>query len=153
MDALAGSDQAEGLPDVDNRAPALAGWVSGEVDTAVRLALLRRSAPFSHLVVEPVRLAVRAAGERRWERQWKLVNHLGIIRRVAIEVSDGAGAAVTARVDSRVIGESVPPWIERHRLGIEVSSDVDAAQRRIYREALVRSIELVVTQDELIPQY
>jgi len=153
VSAVAGGDFVEGLPDVDNRAPSLVGWVSAELDQSVRLALLRLATPSTRLVVDPVRLAVSPALGRRWQRSWKLVDHSGVLNRVTIEVDESDDADVRARVDHKMIGHSVPPWIERRRQGLDVTAEVDAEQRRGFRDALVRSIELVVSHPEMAAQY
>jgi hypothetical protein len=153
VEAVAGGDFVEGLPDIDNRAPSLVGWVSGELDQSVRLALLRLATPASHLVVDPVRLIPVPVAGRRWQRSWKLVDHQGILNRVTIEVDESDDSDVRARVDMKMIGHGVPPWIERRRQGVEVTAEVDQEQRRAFREGMARSIELVVTHQEMVPHY
>jgi hypothetical protein len=149
LSALGGVELAAGLPDLDNRAPSLVGWIGREVDQPVRAALLRQATNASRLIVDPVHFTARSAQERRWHRRWRLVDHTGVLRGVAIEVDEGDDARVITRVDSRLIGERVPPWIERRRLGLEVSAERDAEERRLFREALIRSIELVVRKTEV----
>ncbi len=153
VEAVAGQDFIEGLPDVDNRAPSLVGWVSRELDTSVRQALLRSAPPAARLVIDPVRLTLSKHAGRRWQRNWKLVDHAGILNRVTIEVEESDPADVRARVDLELIGHGVPPWIERRRQGVEVPPDVDAAERRAFTESMARSIELVVTRQEMVPHY
>jgi len=56
-----------------------------------------------------------------------------------------------AHVDTELIGQGVPPWIERRRQGVSVSALVDAEQRRSFYDAIACSIELVVTEREAVP--
>jgi len=154
VQALGGADTIEGRPDLDNRAPSLVAWVSDEVDIAVRAALDRVAVPGAVLVVDPVRLLRgRGASERSWHRTWKLVDHSGVLNRVAIEVDEANDVEVRARVGRDVIGHGVPPWIARRRTGTDVAPDVDARQRNAFRESMARSIELVVTRQETVPLY
>jgi len=153
VEAVAGEDFVEGLPDLDNRAPSLVGWVSRELDPTIRRVLLRAAPPAARLVIDPVRLILSPAAGRRWQRNWKLVDHAGILNRVTIEVEEKDDADVRARVDMEVIGHGVPPWIERRRQGVELPPDADARERHAFTHAMARSIELVVTHQEMVPQY
>ena len=152
--AAMGADAgAVGLPDVDNRAAALVASVAAEVDARVR-AVLHEVAPAGGavLVADPVRpLPPRDRATRRWQRAWKLVDHSGMLKRVAIEVDEDDDAVVMAHVDAELIGQGVPPWIERRRRGVSVPEQVDAEQRRSFYDAIARSIELVVTDREAVP--
>ncbi len=153
VEAVGGADFIEGLPDVDNRAPSLVGWVSRDLDSSVRTALLRSAPPAARLVIDPVRLVVGPPAGRRWQRNWKLVDHLGVLNRVSIEIEESDDTDVRARVDREVIGHGVPPWIERRKLGAAVPAVDDAEERRAFSEAMARSIELVVSRQEMVPQY
>ena len=151
VSAMAGSVSAAGLPEVDSRAAALVGWVALELDGRVRAAL-RQAAPGSStmLVVDPVQARPGyGRASRRWHRAWKLVDHTGVLRRVAIEVDEADDADVIAQVDAAVIGHGVPPWIARRREGVKVTPLVDAEQRRVFYEAIARSIELVVAGQDV----
>ncbi|MBV8194940.1 MAG: hypothetical protein JOY80_05375 [Candidatus Dormibacteraeota bacterium] len=151
--ALGGAPAAGGWPDVDNRAASLAAWVGRQIDSRVT-PIFSRVAPAggARLVNEPVRLMVApAGGSRRWQRAWRLVDHTGVLNRVSIEVDESNDADVMARVDAELIGHGVPPWIEHRNLAAG-SPDAEAA-RRSYIDAIARSIELVVTKQELVPQY
>jgi len=154
VEALGGADSMEGMPDIDNRAPSLVSWVGEELDSAVRAALDRVMVPGAVLVVDPVRLHRRpGVPSRRWHRTWKLVDNSGVLKLVAIEVDEDDDSDVRARVGMELIGNGVPPWIERRRSGVEVDAEVDAHQRYAFREAMARSIELVVTRQETVPRY
>lgn len=144
---------AGGLPEVDNRAASLVGWVAGQIDGQVR-SVLREAAPAGGavLVADPVRpLPAHGRERRRWQRAWKLVDHTGVLTRVAIEVDEANDSDVIAEVDTEVVGHGVPPWIEHRRQGVRISPAEDAEQRRAFYDAIARSIELVVTRQEVVP--
>ena len=132
------------LPDLENRAPSLVGWMSEELDGSIRHAL-RASAPSRHatLVADPVRLTYSPghAPQRCWSRAWKLVDHLGVVRQVSIEVAEESECVVALRVDNDVIGRATPPWIERRQAVPALTQDADAAARNAFNLALARSIE------------
>ena len=151
VEAVAGGDFVEGLPDVDNRAPSLVGWVSRDLDAAIRSALTRIAPSGAVLVIDPVRLVL--SGGRRWQRNWKLVDHAGILSRVTVEVDERDDSDVLARVDKEVIGRGVPPWIERRRRRDPATPDLDEQERRAFTQAMARSIELVVSREEMVPKY
>src|ERR1700740_1115689 len=87
VEAIADEYFAGGWPEVDNRAASLAGWVSRELDPSVR-SILKAAAPSdgATLIVDPVRLVGPPGHRRRWQRAWKLVNQVGVLHKVAIEV-------------------------------------------------------------------
>jgi hypothetical protein len=127
--------------------------MAAELDARVR-AVLRQVSPHGGavLVADPVRaLPARDRAMRRWQRAWKLVDHSGALKSVAIEVDESDDSVVMAHVDTELIGQGVPPWIERRRQGVSVSALVDAEQRRAFSDAIARSIELVVTDVEAVP--
>jgi hypothetical protein len=143
---------AGGLPEVDNRAASLVGWVAGQIDERVRT-VLRHAAPEGGavLVADPVGpLAAHGREHRRWQRAWKLVDHTGVLCRVAIEVDEGNDTDVIAKVDAEIVGHGVPPWIEVRAQGQSISPAADVEQRREFYEAIARSIELVVTRQEVV---
>jgi hypothetical protein len=139
------------LPDLDNRAPSLVGWMSGELDAPIRGAL-RASAPDGDttLVADPVRLTSSGtASPRRWARAWKLVDHLGVVHQVSIEVEEDAQAVVVLRVDNDLIGRSVPPWIERRQAVSAATPGEDAAARTAFNQALARSVQAFLSREEI----
>lgn len=155
IEAIGGAEQVGGLPDVDNRAPALCGWLSRELDEPIR-EILVRVAPDegATLVTDPVRLVISpGVGGRRWQRTWKLVDHASVLNRVSIEVDEKEDTVVAARVDTDLIGQGVPPWIEARLEGRAVDRETDAAERRRFRDAMVQSIDLVVTRQEAVTRY
>jgi hypothetical protein len=139
------------LPDLENRAPSLVGWISGELDAPIRAAL-RASARSRHatLVADPVRLTYSIGDKHRcWSRAWKLVDHLGVVRQVSIEVEEQAQDVVALRVDNDLIGRSTPPWIARRRSAAVASPDDDVASRNAFNLALARSVETFLGRDEI----
>jgi hypothetical protein len=153
MIAIEGSEVIAGLPDLDNRAPSLAGWVGRELDAPIR-ELFARIAPVSaaRLVADPVRLLMTPGGTtRRWAMTWKMIHRNEIVSRVSIEVDEADDCQVAALVDNELIGQGIPPWIEHRLAGHRVDAAVDAAERQQFATAMARSIELVVTGQE-VPQ-
>jgi hypothetical protein len=150
--ALSNGFHQLGLPDLENRAPSLVGWVSEELDAPIREALQASArSGDATLVTDPVRLTPSAGGppQRCWSRAWKLVDHLGVVRQVSIEVEEGSQDVVALRVDNDLIGRAMPPWIERRRTVAAVSPDDDAASRHAFNLALARSVQAVLGRDEI----
>jgi hypothetical protein len=139
------------LPDLENRAPSLVGWMSDELDASIRAALQASArGAEATLVADPVRLTVPGPESSRcWARAWKLVNHLGVVHQVSIEVEEDAQAVVAVRVDNDLIGRSMPPWIARRPLPAPATEDEDAAQRTAFNAALARSVEAFLSREEI----
>jgi hypothetical protein len=154
MDAIGGDESVAGLPDLDNRAPSLVGCVGAELDAPVRDLLTRIAPPVgATLVADPVRLVLTPGGRaRRWAKAWKLVDSTAVLNRVSIEVDELDDSQVCARVDAELIGQGVPPWIAHRRAGDHVDPVTAAAERRDFAAAMARSIELVVTHQEVVPR-
>lgn len=154
MTSIEGSEIVAGLPDVDNRAPSLVGWVGRELDAPIR-EVFAQIAPTATatLVAEPVRLVLTPAGPtHRWTKTWKVIDNGAIRSRVSIEVDEADDCDVAVRVDSELIGHGVPPWIEHRRAGERVLPAVDVAERRDFAAAMARSVVLVVTGQESPPR-
>lgn len=154
MTAIEGSEVVAGLPDIDNRAPSLVGWVVRELDSRIRELLARVAADSNAtLIADPVTMTLTPGGNTRtWAKTWKMVDGSAVRTRVTIEVDEGDDCQVGARVDSELIGRGVPPWIEHRRAGRHVDAATDTAQRREFAMAMARSIELVVTGQEVVPR-
>ncbi|MBJ7608392.1 MAG: hypothetical protein JF887_03025 [Candidatus Dormibacteraeota bacterium] len=152
MTALDGAEPVAGLPDLDNRAPSLVGWIGRDLDAPIRELFLRIAPTGGVVVADPVRLLLTpGGGTRRWAKTWKIVDDTAILNRVAIEVDESDDSSVCARVDTELIGQGVPPWIEHRRAGEQVDAATDASERRAFSGAMARSIELVVTRQEVVP--
>lgn len=151
--ALGDGEAVAGLPDVDNRAPSLVNWVGREVDMPLRDVLFARAPdPSCRLVVDRVRLVlVPGSPERRWVRSWKLVDDAGIVTAVSLDVEESRDSEISVRIDTRLIGRIVPPWIEARRRGAPLDAAADAAARRNFVEAIVRSVALLLSRPEISP--
>ncbi|HWF57129.1 MAG TPA: hypothetical protein VG520_02115 [Candidatus Dormibacteraeota bacterium] len=153
--AIEGSEVIAGLPDLDNRAPSLVGWMGHQLDAPIH-ELFARLAPGStaSLVVDPVTLILTPDGNtRRWAKTWKMVDRVAVLNRVSIDVDEGDDCQVSARVDSELIGRGMPPWIEHRQAGQRVDAATDARERRDFTVAMARSIELVVSGEEVPPRH
>jgi hypothetical protein len=151
MIAIEGGEVVAGMPDLDNRAPSLVGWIARDLDTPIREVLERMAASAgARLVADPVRLVITPGGStRRWAKTWKVVDSTTVLSRVSIEVDEVDDCQVSARVDSELIGRGVPPWIGNRQAGMRVDASADATQRAEFNAAMARSIELVVTGQEV----
>jgi hypothetical protein len=155
MTAIEGSEMIAGLPDLDNRAPSLVGWMGHQLDLPIR-ELFARVAPGSPatLVADPVTLILTPDGNtRRWAKTWKMIDRAAVLNRVSIEVDEGDDCQVGARVDSELIGRGMPPWIEHRQAGQRVDAATDGEERRQFALAMARSIELVLTGQEVVPRH
>ncbi len=146
IDALAGDSAVGGLPDLHNRAASLAGWMGRELEAPVR-GTLRSMSPGAgvQLISEPLRPALTPGAGRRWQRAWTLADDSGVLNRVSVEVEEHDDSEVVARVDGEVIGQGIPPWVSR-------TGPAGETARRDFRNAIARSIALVLTGRELVPQ-
>src|SRR3984893_18260342 len=88
------------LPDVENRAPSLATWVGGELDTAVRIALAVEATHKDAYVFSGAMRQVRVLGSPMpvWLRSWTLVDSTGVLQHVSIEVDEEDDRAGVGRV-------------------------------------------------------
>lgn len=154
LTALDGGEPVAGLPDLENRAPSLVGWMARELDGPVR-ELLTSVTPGERagVVTEPVRLVLSPVDRaRRWTKVWRTLDDTSVLTRVSVEVDEDDDCQVGARVDTELIGRGVPPWIEHRRRGEVVDAATDQAERREFLAAMTRSIELVVTHQEVVPK-
>jgi hypothetical protein len=154
MAAIQGAEMVAGLPDLDNRAPSLVGWVSRDLDAPMR-ELVGRIAPSrgATLVTDPVRPVITPGrSTRRWAKTWKILENSSIVNRVSIEVDEQDDQHVSARVDTELIGEGFPPWISDRLAGRRVDAATAEAERRVFTSEMVRSIEQVVTGREFAPR-
>jgi hypothetical protein len=137
-------------PDVDSRAAALAAWMQAQLDAGCR-SVLGGLAPRrgGSVVVDPLRLVTSAGRrERRWRSTWKLADQRGVLTSLAVEVREDRDDEVLASVDSLPVGQGVPPWIERRRIGSVLGPEQQESERRSFSSAIARSLELVATRRE-----
>jgi hypothetical protein len=151
MTAIEGGEVVAGLPDLENRAPSLVGWIARDLDAPIRELLTKVAQPAgATLITDPVRLVITPGGStRRWAKTWKVLDNTAVLSRVSIEVDEVDDCQVSARVDSELIGRGVPPWIGNRQAGKQVDATADAAARAEFAAAMARSIELVVTGQEV----
>ena len=151
MTAIEGGEVVAGLPDLENRAPSLVGWIARDLDAPIRELLTRLAEPAgASLVTDPVRLVITPGGStRRWAKTWKVLDSTAVLNRVSIEVDEVDDCHVSARVDSELIGRGMPPWIGNRQAGRQLDPQADAAERAEFAAAMARSIELVVTGQEV----
>jgi hypothetical protein len=151
--AIEGVETVAGLPDLNNRAPSLVGWMGKQLEPAI-VELLGRVAVANGatLVIEPVSLVRSHGGATRcWAKTWKMVDRTGVLSRVSIEVDEDDDCQVGAWVDRDMVGSGTPPWIEHRLAGEKVDQETDSAERHEFAVAMVRSIQLVVTGREVTP--
>lgn len=131
------------LPDVENRAPSLATWVGGELDTAVRIALTADAPHKDAYVVSGAVRPVRVPGSTMpvWLRSWTLVDSTGVLQHVSIEVDEEDDRAIVVRVGGEPMGRHQPPWIGRPRTET-IAPELDAAARQAFRITVMHDIEL-----------
>ena len=146
-------DHPAGMPDVDNRAPSLVNWVARDLDAFVAATLVQSATQGETFVREPV-VSTHAdrSGGRRYERGWKLVDHTGLRLVVAVYVVEGDDITIRVRVGSGVVAEGIPPWVERHRRGIEVPEETDRAQRSLFYAFLQKHIVAAVRANRALDE-
>ena len=151
MTAIEGVEVVAGLPDLENRAPSLVGWIARDLDAPIRELLTKLAEPAgASLVTDPVRLVITPGGStRRWAKTWKVLDSTAVLNRVSIEVDEVDDCHVSARVDSELIGRGMPPWIGNRQAGKQLDPAADATERAEFAAAMARSIELVVTGQEV----
>ena len=103
------------IPDLHDRSPALVDWVTRDLHAHVTDLLGQAARGLGgHVVVEPVRPTIDRVGagrSRRWQRDWKLIDHTGVLLRVSICVDRRRDSEVVVVVDGQEMARVVPPWI------------------------------------------
>jgi hypothetical protein len=138
------SSLAVSLPDLDNRAPSLVGWVSRQIDGDFWRLLLKELSPGSgaQLVADPVTLIFVGIGRQRaWERAWRLDSHVGIALRVSVVVEELDDTMITVKVGGNTVEQLVPPWIQHRVRGEAVTPDEDRKEREEFYQRVLDSIE------------
>jgi hypothetical protein len=106
--------------------------------------LTEAGSPRASVVTTPLELTTSLDGAlRRWRVAWSLNDRPGVTCGVSVEVDESADTVAIVRVGSHVI-QGVPPWIERRLAGEIASADEDEEERRAFREAIRRSVQLVI---------
>jgi hypothetical protein len=130
----------QALPDLDNRSPSLADYIGDALEPRVLELLwgLCRPGTNDQVASEPLRVVHPiGGGAPRWDRSWKIFDHTGVIVQVTVEVDEGRDPEVDVKVGRHVVGQGVPPWIERHRQALP---SLDPAQDAREREAFYAAI-------------
>ena len=106
-------------PDVDSRAPSLAGWVARALDTEVRAVIAAglRIEPEEVRSAAVVLSLVGPDRRRAWERGWHAANAAGAELRVTVVVEEGADGEVAMCVDGVECARLRPPWIVSRDVG------------------------------------
>jgi len=130
----------QALPDLDNRSPSLADYVGDVLEPRVLELLwgLCRPGTNDQVAAEPLRVVhPTAGGARRWVRTWKMFDHTGVIVQVGVEVDEGRDPEVDIKVGRNLVGQAIPPWIDRRRQGLPaLPPDEDAAERQRFYDGL-----------------
>lgn len=146
--ALGAETAARYLPDLENRGASLVDWVADAISDGI-VTMLDSTARDSETVKteEDVIVIFDAHRRRRWERSWKLIEDTGVSLKVSLQVAaDADDALVEARVGTYVVARGVPPWVTRRRARVEVTSQVDAEQRELFRQFFLTHVAAEITQ-------
>jgi hypothetical protein len=134
-----------GLPDINNRAPALTNWIARDLDKDIRTMLARTLRPGESVITDDdVRLAHDHWREARWERSWRIVEHTGPVPAVTVHVSEDDESRVHVRVGTEMVADIVPRWIARRSQGVEVAAAIDISQRQLFDEFLKENISAAI---------
>ena len=131
------------LPDLENRAPSLVGWVSRQIDADVWRLLLGEldNRTGGQLIADPVVLVFTGMQRSRaWERAWKLLTHAGVNVRVSLIVEEAADDEVIVKVGTTVAARLVPPWITHRKNGEHIDDEQDSRERAQFNEQVLQAI-------------
>ncbi|MBV8302110.1 MAG: hypothetical protein JOY68_09345 [Candidatus Dormibacteraeota bacterium] len=132
------------LPDLENRAPSLAGWMGKQLDPDVWEIMLREleQEAGGQLVSDPVSLVfVGIDRQRAWERAWTLALQNGDRRRVSVVVEEIADEEVVVKVGPNVVDRLIPPWILHRRQGEQVAEEQDTSEREAFNQRVLDAME------------
>ncbi|MDQ2961095.1 MAG: hypothetical protein M3R48_08630 [Candidatus Dormibacteraeota bacterium] len=119
------------LPDIGNRGPSLVHWVYRDLNSAIVRLLEKFAGPEEHLLRDSEVVVARDAdGGRRWEMSWKLASPAKVRIRITLFVAEENDSVINVRVGDEVVASGIPPWIQARRQGVQLTDDVDIAQRR-----------------------
>ncbi|HEY8676335.1 MAG TPA: hypothetical protein VIO13_10275 [Candidatus Dormibacteraeota bacterium] len=145
------------LPELDNRVPSLVYWVGRDLDSDVPviLATVVKESDNETLIVDPVALVAGGGrtGVRRWERNWKVISHIGISQRVTLQVLEGQPTDIVLRVGQVVVVREKPPWIAARDAGRDLELDQDIVERRAFYARLHDAITAALAAEHALPYY
>jgi hypothetical protein len=144
------------LPDLDNRAPSLVGWVARQLDPDVWKLMLHEldAEAGAQLLADPVALVfVGITRQRAWERAWKLDGYTGITRRVSIMVAEDDDTEVMVKVGANIVDRLVPPWIEHRARGETPEADEDHREREAFNQRVLDAIERGLAREREVTEY
>lgn len=137
------------LPDLENRAPSLANWVGGHLDTPIRELLER--------YVGSRKLSVSTVGpggwlrDRTWGNSWKLVSAQGVDLSINVTVPEADENLVRVMYNAAPLLELVPPWIEAHRRGIPLDPATDQEARQRFYGLILDKLEEAMQDTKRTP--
>ena len=132
------------LPDLENRAPSLVGWMARQIDAEVWRLMLREldAAAGGQLIADPVTLVfIGVERQRAWERAWKLATHEGDKHRVSLVVEEANDHEVVVKVGANVVDRVVPPWIAHRQVGETVTPEEDMREREALNQRVLEAVE------------
>ena len=134
------------LPDVDFRGASLVQWVGSDLDPGIRELLKAHSSPGDTLIADTVVAGINDRDNgRRWERGWRLLANTGIKLKVTVHVREEDDATVHIQINGIPVLQGIPPWISRRRKGLDVSDEVDAAERGLFYSFLNEKMAFAAT--------
>jgi hypothetical protein len=139
---------ANGVPDLEDRAPSLINWIAHDIDGPVSALLATIARRGERVIIDGYVQRTRDIIRRaRWERSWRLVDDTGLVLKVSIFIDEGDDALVHVRVGELIIAEGTPPWISGRQDAVGVS--IDLAQRQRFYDALIEAIAEAVRDRSL----
>jgi hypothetical protein len=135
-----------GLPDLNDRAPSLVNWIARDLDQPIRWLLGRTVRGGERVLIDESVHRVHDHSRRaRWERSWRIVDHTGLVLKVAVHITEDNDSLVHVRVGSEKVADAVPPWIVRRRDGQEVEAAIDISQRQRFYQCFEENIAAAIT--------
>jgi len=144
--ALPSADSAlsSPLPDLENRAPSLVGWMAKQLDSDIWQLMLRelQAESAGQLVSDPVALVfVGIERQRGWERAWSLALPGGDRRRVSLLVEEALDSELVVRVGVNVVDRVTPPWIQHRMRGEGVDEEQDRDERARFNQRVLDAMQ------------
>ncbi len=141
---------ANAVPDLQDRSPSLVNWIANDIDAPIRALLARAARPGERVITDGyVQLTRDIVRQARWERSWRLVDNTGLVLKVVIYITEGDDSLVRVCAGDLLVGEGVPPWIERRRKGDHVLATIDISQRQRFYASIQDAIAGALLDREL----